>query len=146
MSFLRIRDLHVHNYFTFSIYADKNSNISNTNIPKFQVLLLEEAETYPIFSDADRNEFIFLIFKHICLGGQVCQVSQMRLIPYLIQACFSERTIRDNQLVCFTHSEKKQHRYNIKHFSQLRDIWRFELSLKIGNTIPECTYLNSTSP
>ena len=39
------------------------------------MLLLEEAETYPIFSDADRTEFIFLIFKHICLGGQVCQVS-----------------------------------------------------------------------
>ena len=45
-----------------------------------KVLLLEEAETYPMFSDADRSEFIFLIFKHLCLGGQVCQVS---LVPFI---------------------------------------------------------------
>nr|XP_058967059.1 cilia- and flagella-associated protein 300-like isoform X1 [Pocillopora verrucosa] len=47
-----------------------------------KVLLLEEAETYPIFSDADRNEFIFLIFKHLCLGGQVCQYED-DINPYL---------------------------------------------------------------
>ncbi|XP_068687244.1 cilia- and flagella-associated protein 300-like isoform X2 [Montipora foliosa] len=47
-----------------------------------KVLLLEEAETYPIFSDADRNEFIFLIFKHLCLGGQVCQYED-DVSPYL---------------------------------------------------------------
>ena len=52
-----------------------------------QVLLLEEAETYPIFSDADRNEFIFLIFKHLCLGGQVCQVSLLRYL-YEKSWCF----------------------------------------------------------
>ncbi|CAH3034127.1 unnamed protein product [Porites lobata] len=47
-----------------------------------KVLLLEEAETYPIFSDADRNEFIFLIFKHLCLGGEVCQYED-DINPYL---------------------------------------------------------------
>ncbi|XP_015753782.1 PREDICTED: uncharacterized protein C11orf70 homolog isoform X2 [Acropora digitifera] len=47
-----------------------------------KVLLLEEAETYPIFSDADRNEFIFLIFMHLCLGGQVCQYED-EITPYL---------------------------------------------------------------
>ncbi|KAJ7311613.1 hypothetical protein OS493_039893, partial [Desmophyllum pertusum] len=34
---------------------------------------LKKLKTYPIFSDSERNEFIFLIFKHLCLGGQVCQ-------------------------------------------------------------------------
>lgn len=53
-----------------------------------QVLLLEEAETYPIFSDADRNEFIFLIFKHLCLGGQVCQVSLLRYLYDEKSWCF----------------------------------------------------------
>ncbi|PFX32532.1 uncharacterized protein C11orf70 homolog [Stylophora pistillata] len=47
-----------------------------------KVLLLEEAETYALFSDADRNEFIFLIFKHLCLGGQVCQYED-DINPYL---------------------------------------------------------------
>lgn len=47
-----------------------------------KVLLLEEAETFPIFTDADRNEFIFLIFKHLCLGGQVCQYED-DINPYL---------------------------------------------------------------
>ncbi|CAF0853438.1 unnamed protein product, partial [Didymodactylos carnosus] len=47
-----------------------------------KVLLMEEFETYDIFSDEERKEFIFCLFKHFCLGGQVCQYED-DIKPYL---------------------------------------------------------------
>jgi cilia- and flagella-associated protein 300 len=37
-------------------------------------LLMPEFEEYDIFSALDRKEFIFSIFKSLCLGGRLCQV------------------------------------------------------------------------
>lgn len=34
---------------------------------------MEEFPSYEIFNREDRKEFIFQIFKSICLGGRVCQ-------------------------------------------------------------------------
>jgi len=36
-------------------------------------LLMPEFETYDIFSEEDRKEFLFHIFQSLCLGGVICQ-------------------------------------------------------------------------
>ncbi|KAG4087784.1 hypothetical protein H8356DRAFT_1010305 [Neocallimastix lanati (nom. inval.)] len=36
-------------------------------------ILMPEFETYDIFTEDDRKEFLFHIFKSICLGGYICQ-------------------------------------------------------------------------
>ena len=47
-----------------------------------KLLLLEDCENYDVFSDSDRKEFLFRLFKHLCLGGQVCQFEDT-LQPYI---------------------------------------------------------------
>ncbi|KAM9320435.1 cilia- and flagella-associated protein 300 [Gastrophryne carolinensis] len=47
-----------------------------------KVLLLEDSERFDIFSPSDREEFLFLLFKHLCLGGAVCQYEDA-INPYL---------------------------------------------------------------
>ena len=34
---------------------------------------MEESDNYDIFNESDRKEFLFQLFKHLCLGGEVCQ-------------------------------------------------------------------------
>ncbi|KAJ3062258.1 hypothetical protein HDU98_001860 [Podochytrium sp. JEL0797] len=36
-------------------------------------LLMPESETYSSFSEEDRKEFVFHVFRALCLGGKVCQ-------------------------------------------------------------------------
>ncbi len=48
----------------------------------FQCLLLEDSDNYDIFSETDRKEFLFCLFKHMCLGGEVCQYEDS-IQPYL---------------------------------------------------------------
>ncbi|KAK2509240.1 hypothetical protein MC885_000574 [Smutsia gigantea] len=47
-----------------------------------KVLLMEDSEKYEIFSQPDREEFLFCLFKHLCLGGALCQYEDV-LDPYL---------------------------------------------------------------
>nr|XP_014352185.1 PREDICTED: uncharacterized protein C11orf70 homolog isoform X2 [Latimeria chalumnae] len=47
-----------------------------------KALLLEDSDDYEIFSQADRKEFLFCLFKHLCLGGMFCQFEDM-IDPYL---------------------------------------------------------------
>ncbi|KAM4701396.1 cilia- and flagella-associated protein 300 [Discoglossus pictus] len=47
-----------------------------------KVLLMEDSDKYDIFSQSDREEFIFRLFKHICLGGAICQFED-EIDPYL---------------------------------------------------------------
>ncbi|XP_069746824.1 cilia- and flagella-associated protein 300 isoform X2 [Narcine bancroftii] len=47
-----------------------------------QVLLLEDSNNYQIFSDTERKEFIYCLFKHFCLGGMLCQFEDT-VDPYL---------------------------------------------------------------
>ncbi|XP_007520785.1 cilia- and flagella-associated protein 300 isoform X1 [Erinaceus europaeus] len=47
-----------------------------------KVLLEEDSEKYEIFSQPDREEFLFCLFKHLCLGGALCQYEDV-LTPYL---------------------------------------------------------------
>ena len=37
------------------------------------MLINPESEEYKLFSEQERNEFIFRIFKHLVLGGRLCQ-------------------------------------------------------------------------
>ena len=39
-----------------------------------KMLLQDNSDNYEVYSEKDRSEFLFCIFKHICLGGSVCQV------------------------------------------------------------------------
>lgn len=45
-------------------------------------LISDESDNADLFSQAEMNEFIFRIFKHICLGGHINQYED-RLQPYL---------------------------------------------------------------
>lgn len=38
-----------------------------------QMLLLDDSDNYCTFSDSDRDEFLFQLFKFVCLGGEICQ-------------------------------------------------------------------------
>ncbi|XP_074657636.1 cilia- and flagella-associated protein 300-like [Tubulanus polymorphus] len=47
-----------------------------------KMLLSDESDHYDLFSDEDRGQFVFLLFKHLCLGGEVCQYED-DVTPYL---------------------------------------------------------------
>ncbi|KAJ8405905.1 hypothetical protein AAFF_G00313420 [Aldrovandia affinis] len=38
-----------------------------------KMLLIEDSENYEIISREDRQEFLYRLFKHVCLGGVLCQ-------------------------------------------------------------------------
>uniref|UniRef100_A0A2K6UTE6 Cilia- and flagella-associated protein 300 n=1 Tax=Saimiri boliviensis boliviensis TaxID=39432 RepID=A0A2K6UTE6_SAIBB len=46
------------------------------------VLLVEDSEKYEVFGQPDREEFLFCLFKHLCLGGALCQYEDV-INPYL---------------------------------------------------------------
>ena len=37
------------------------------------MLLNEDSDAYCTFHTADRDQFLFRLFEHMCLGGQICQ-------------------------------------------------------------------------
>ncbi|XP_025070472.1 uncharacterized protein C11orf70 homolog [Alligator sinensis] len=47
-----------------------------------KVLLLEDSDHFDLFSQSEREEFLFRLFKHLCLGGTHCQFEDV-LDPYL---------------------------------------------------------------
>lgn len=46
------------------------------------MLLNEDSDSFCVFNETDREEFLFHLFQHICLGGQVCQYEDT-VDPYL---------------------------------------------------------------
>ncbi|XP_029633935.1 cilia- and flagella-associated protein 300-like isoform X2 [Octopus sinensis] len=38
-----------------------------------KMLLLEESDNYNLYSPSEKEEFLFCLLKHLCLGGKVCQ-------------------------------------------------------------------------
>ena len=46
------------------------------------MLLIEDSDNYEIYSDAERDQFLFRLFKHLCIGGQVCQFED-NVQPYI---------------------------------------------------------------
>ncbi|CAH8448562.1 unnamed protein product [Heterobilharzia americana] len=47
-----------------------------------ECLLLEDSDDYSIFSEKEREEFLFRLFKHLCIGGEVCQQEDV-IKPYI---------------------------------------------------------------
>lgn len=47
-----------------------------------KMLLIDDSDHYCLYSDTEREEFLFNIFKHICLGGKLCQYED-NVEPYL---------------------------------------------------------------
>ncbi|KAL2095132.1 hypothetical protein ACEWY4_009851 [Coilia grayii] len=46
------------------------------------VLTIEDSDKYDLFGPAERKEFLFRLFKHICLGGELCQYEDT-VSPYM---------------------------------------------------------------
>ncbi|XP_063060014.1 cilia- and flagella-associated protein 300 [Engraulis encrasicolus] len=46
------------------------------------VLTIEDSDKYDLFRPAEREEFLFRLFKHICLGGEICQYEDT-VSPYM---------------------------------------------------------------
>nr|XP_055036461.1 cilia- and flagella-associated protein 300 isoform X1 [Misgurnus anguillicaudatus] len=46
------------------------------------ILLEEDSDNYHIFSASDRQEFLFRLFKHVVLGGELCQYEDV-VDPYI---------------------------------------------------------------
>jgi hypothetical protein len=68
---------------TFPIYLEENISTPIMITDELRkLLLIFDSPHYSIFSIEDRNEFIFRIFKSICLGGDVCQFEDL-IIEYL---------------------------------------------------------------
>ncbi|KAJ8275851.1 hypothetical protein COCON_G00076030 [Conger conger] len=42
-----------------------------------KMLMIEDSENYEIISQEDRQEFLFRLFKHLCLGGGLCQYEEV---------------------------------------------------------------------
>lgn len=46
------------------------------------MLLMEDSENYDVYSAAEKEEFLYQIFRHVCLGGALCQYEDS-IEPYL---------------------------------------------------------------
>lgn len=52
-----------------------------------KMVLSDESDFFDLFTENERQEFIFQIFKHLCVGGPVCQYED-EVGPYLDTAKF----------------------------------------------------------
>ncbi|GFS01509.1 hypothetical protein ElyMa_006424500 [Elysia marginata] len=46
------------------------------------MLLNEDSDVYCEFTETEREEFLFRVFSHLCLGGRLCQYED-NVNPYL---------------------------------------------------------------
>ncbi|XP_059171136.1 cilia- and flagella-associated protein 300-like [Physella acuta] len=47
-----------------------------------QMLLNEDSDVYCQFNEKEREEFLFMLFSHVCIGGRLCQFED-NVQPYL---------------------------------------------------------------
>nr|CAX73798.1 hypotheticial protein [Schistosoma japonicum] len=47
-----------------------------------ECLLIEDSDCYLTFTEKEREEFLFRLFKHICIGGEICQ-QEDDIKPYI---------------------------------------------------------------
>jgi hypothetical protein len=47
-----------------------------------KMLLIEDSDNYDLYTDKERNEFLFRLFKHLCLGAYCCQFED-EVKPYI---------------------------------------------------------------
>lgn len=48
----------------------------------FQMFLLEDSDYYTLYSDTEKQEFLFRILQHVVLGGPVNQVIGTCIMNY----------------------------------------------------------------
>ncbi|KAM6173679.1 cilia- and flagella-associated protein 300 isoform 2-T2 [Erethizon dorsatum] len=77
-----------------------------------KVLLVEDSEKYEVFSKPDREEFLFCLFKHLCLGGSLCQYEDV-LNPYLDTAKLIYKDL-DSTGMCYPST--KNHEQTFSYF------------------------------
>ncbi|XP_037361622.1 cilia- and flagella-associated protein 300 isoform X2 [Talpa occidentalis] len=75
-----------------------------------KVLLVEDSEKYEIFSQPEREEFLFCLFKHLCLGGALCQYEDV-LNPYLETAKLIYKDLVRILWVCATLQQPAMNRH-----------------------------------
>uniref|UniRef100_A0A8C6E6B4 Cilia- and flagella-associated protein 300 n=1 Tax=Moschus moschiferus TaxID=68415 RepID=A0A8C6E6B4_MOSMO len=75
-----------------------------------KVLLLEDSEKYEVFSQPDREEFLFCLFKHLCLGGALCQYEDV-INPYLETTKLIYKDLVRILLVCATLQQRVMNRH-----------------------------------
>ncbi|BHF73324.1 hypothetical protein SprV_0401640500 [Sparganum proliferum] len=69
-----------HNVEKFVMAFFNEKNIRHTI--ETEMLLIEDSENYCLFTEQERDEFLFRLFKHICIGGELCQFEN-EMNPYL---------------------------------------------------------------
>ncbi|CAH8449195.1 unnamed protein product [Schistosoma guineensis] len=47
-----------------------------------ECLLLEDSDSYSILTEKEREEFLVRLFRHICIGGEICQ-QEDEIKPYI---------------------------------------------------------------
>lgn len=47
-----------------------------------KMLIMEDSDNYELYSAAEKDEFLFQLFRHVCLGGELCQYED-NIEPYL---------------------------------------------------------------
>ncbi|KAM5224191.1 cilia- and flagella-associated protein 300 isoform 2-T2 [Hipposideros larvatus] len=122
-----------------------------------KVLLVEDSEKYEIFSQPDREEFLFRLFKHLCLGGALCQYEDV-LNPYLettkvlYKDLVSVRKIPQTKKIQITSSVFKVTAYLtvlasfLKKLSDLIEFWRFYNKLKMEDQTAFLPYFTVLLP
>ncbi|XP_006044857.2 cilia- and flagella-associated protein 300 isoform X1 [Bubalus bubalis] len=75
-----------------------------------KVLLVEDSEKYEVFSQPEREEFLFCLFKHLCLGGALCQYEDV-INPYLETTKLIYKDLVRILLVCATLQQRVMNRH-----------------------------------
>ncbi len=68
----------------FPNVAEMYQNVCLTSVGHafWQLLFEEDSDNYHIISPSDRQEFLFRLFKHMVLGGELCQYEDV-IDPYI---------------------------------------------------------------
>ncbi len=46
------------------------------------MILMEDSDNFDAYSESEREELMFRLFSHVCLGGEICQYED-NVQPYL---------------------------------------------------------------
>lgn len=85
------------------------------------MMLTEESDYYDLFNEEEKNEFLFRLFKHFCIGGQVCQYED-DLQPYLdMTKGLYKDLIRYYEKRIFVLNSFKRNFYSLKRCKRFRN-------------------------
>lgn len=77
------RSLSVLIHLSVCLYLPISGHGVSPSLPLFlQMLQEEDSEHYYVVGREERGEFLFRLFKHLCLGGELCQYEDT-IDPYI---------------------------------------------------------------